>query len=88
MRAVIVREIGPIASHAVRYPILSQGRTRYRKRTPNLMAQCMNEIFEILEAGKLRPAPTATRPLDAFAKSLQDIVDRRVSGRIVLLPNP
>jgi NADPH:quinone reductase len=60
----------------------------YRKRTPDLMAQCIQEIFTMFEAGKLKPAATVTRPLDAFAESLQDIVDRRVSGRIVLLPNP
>jgi len=59
----------------------------YRKRTPDLMAQCMQEIFAMFEAGKLKPAATVTRPLDAFAESLEDIVDRRVSGRIVLLPN-
>lgn len=60
----------------------------YRKRTPELMAQCMQEIFAMFEAGKLKPATTITRPLDAFAESLQDIVDRRISGRVVLLPNP
>lgn len=60
----------------------------YRKRTPDLMAQCLQEIFAMYEAGKLKPAATVTYPLDAFAKALQDIVDRRVSGRIVLLPNP
>jgi NADPH:quinone reductase len=37
--------------------------------------------------GKLKPAATVTYPLDGFAKALQDIVDRRISGRIVLLPN-
>jgi NADPH:quinone reductase len=60
----------------------------YRKRTPDLMAQCMQEIFAAFEAGKLKPAATVTRPLESFAESLQDIIDRRVSGRIVLLPNP
>ena len=60
----------------------------YRKRTPDLMAQCMQEIFGTFEAGKLKPAATVTRPLKSFAESLQDIIDRRVSGRIVLLPNP
>jgi NADPH:quinone reductase len=60
----------------------------YRKRTPDLMAQCMQEIFATFEAGKLKAATTVTRPLESFAESLQDIIDRRVSGRIVLLPNP
>jgi NADPH2:quinone reductase len=60
----------------------------YRKRRPDLMAQCMQEIFSMFEAGQLKPAATITRPLDAFAESLLDIVERRVSGRVVLLPNP
>jgi NADPH:quinone reductase len=60
----------------------------YRKRAPDLMAQCLHEIFAMYEVGKLKPAATVTYPLDAFAKALQDVVDRRISGRIVLLPNP
>ena len=28
----------------------------YRKRTPDLMAQCIREIFALFEAGKLSPA--------------------------------
>jgi NADPH2:quinone reductase len=60
----------------------------YRKRTPDLMAQCMGEIFALFEAGKLKPAPTVTRPLADFAQALQDVVDRRVAGRVVLVPSP
>jgi NADPH2:quinone reductase len=59
----------------------------YRKRTPDLMVRCMEEIFALFEAGKLKPAPTVTRPLEEFAQALQDVVDRRVAGRIVLVPN-
>jgi NADPH2:quinone reductase len=60
----------------------------YRKRTPELMAQCLREIFALFETGKLKPAPTVTRPLEDFAQALQDVVDRRVAGRVVLVPNP
>jgi NADPH2:quinone reductase len=60
----------------------------YRKRTPDLMARCLDEIFALFEAGKLKPAPTVTRPLEDFAQALQDVVDRRVAGRVVLVPNP
>jgi NADPH:quinone reductase len=59
----------------------------YRKRAPDLMAQCIDEIFALYEAGKLKPAPTVTRPLQDFAQALQGVVDRRVAGRIVLVPN-
>jgi NADPH:quinone reductase len=60
----------------------------YRKRMPDLMGQCMDEIFALYEAGKLKPAATVTYPLEGFASALQDIVDRRATGRIVLEPNP
>lgn len=60
----------------------------YRKHAPHLMARCMREIFSWYEAGKLRPVATVTYPLNSFALALQEIVDRRANGRIVLLPNP
>ncbi|HEX4411419.1 MAG TPA: NADPH:quinone oxidoreductase family protein [Xanthobacteraceae bacterium] len=60
----------------------------YRKRMPEMMSECMREIFTLYEHGKLKPAPFQSRPLDAFSTSLQEIVDRRASGRIVLEPNP
>jgi NADPH2:quinone reductase len=59
----------------------------YRKRRPDLMRQCIGEIFSWYEAGKLRPAFAVTYPLDSFAQALQEVVDRRVNGRIVLVPN-
>jgi NADPH:quinone reductase len=60
----------------------------YRKRTPDLMAQCLQEIFAMFEAGKLKPSPTITYPLERFAKAMQDVRDRHVRGRAVLVQNP
>jgi NADPH:quinone reductase len=60
----------------------------YRKRTPELMAECMKEIFALFEAGKLQPSPTVTYPLEQFASALHDVQDRRVRGRAVLVQNP
>jgi len=57
----------------------------YRKRTPDLMAKCIDEIFTLFEAGKLKPSSTATYPLEQFAQAMQDIANRRVRGRIVLV---
>jgi NADPH2:quinone reductase len=59
----------------------------YRKRTPNLMRQCMQEIFSWYEVGKIRPTRTVTYPLDSFAQALQEVADRRANGRVVLMPN-
>lgn len=56
----------------------------YRKRTPQLMAQCISEIFEMFKVGKIKAPPTVVYPLDQFSKAMQDIESRRVRGRIVL----
>jgi NADPH2:quinone reductase len=56
----------------------------YRKRTPELMAECIREIFALYSDGKLKPAPTVTYPLEKFATALADVRDRRIAGRIVL----
>lgn len=60
----------------------------YRKRMPDMMAKCLNQIFALFEAGQIRPPPFHTVPLDAFATSLQKVVDRRAEDRIILEPNP
>jgi len=60
----------------------------YRKRMPDAMARCFQDIFAMFEAGTIKPAPTTTYPLDSFAEALQEVVDRRVAGRNVLVPNP
>jgi NADPH2:quinone reductase len=60
----------------------------YRKRMPEMMAECMREIFALYSADKLKPTPFRSVPLDAFATSLQAVVERRAAGRIVLEPNP
>jgi NADPH:quinone reductase len=59
----------------------------YRKKTPQLMARCLAEIFSMYEAGKLRPAPARTYPLPGFRNALADLQERRLHGRIVLVPS-
>jgi NADPH2:quinone reductase len=56
----------------------------YRKRLPEQMAACFKEIFALYKAGKLKPAPVKTYPLEQFAAALHDIEDRKARGRIVL----
>lgn len=56
----------------------------YRKRRPADMQACFAEIYALHAAGKLKPLPTKTYPLEQFAQALADIRDRKVRGRIVL----
>lgn len=58
----------------------------YRKRMPQQMVACFADIFALYEAGKVRPSPTRTLPLERFQDALKEIVERRVRGRIVLTP--
>jgi NADPH:quinone reductase len=58
----------------------------YRKRSPDLMARCINEIFAMFNAGKLKPGLVVTHPLEMFGQALQQVVDRKARGRIVLTP--
>jgi D-arabinose 1-dehydrogenase-like Zn-dependent alcohol dehydrogenase len=46
----------------------------------------LKELVELGRAGRFRPIPTASRPLDQANASLQDLRGRRVVGRIVLEP--
>jgi NADPH2:quinone reductase len=57
----------------------------YRKKMPDLAAQCFAEIFAFYEAGLIKPAPFTTLPLAEFATGLRMVQDRTAKGRVVLL---
>lgn len=56
----------------------------YRKRKPELMAQCFAEVFALFASGTIEPPPVTTYPLEEFATALHAIQDRTARGRIVL----
>lgn len=58
----------------------------YRKRAPAQVAACYQEIFQLQVAGKLKPSPHETYPLDRFAEGLRRIQSREARGRVILLP--
>ena len=58
----------------------------YRKRLPQDVAACFAAIFALHGAGKVRPMPMETMPLDDVAASLGRLATRQVQGRLVLLP--
>ena len=57
----------------------------YRKRTPERMQDCFDQIFKLYDAGKIGPIPFKTLPLEEVGKALGAIRDRTARGRIVLL---
>ena len=58
----------------------------YRRRTPELMRQCFQEIFAFWEAGKIHAPPSRTLPLGDYAKAMHAIEARTATGRMVLVP--
>lgn len=58
----------------------------YRRRTPELMQQCFEEIFRFFTEGKLEPPPSQTMALADYAQAMHLIEARQTSKRLVLLP--
>ncbi len=58
----------------------------YRKRAPEKMAHCIDEIFRLYSGGKLVQAPVSLYALHDVPKALADLRERRVSGRLILQP--
>jgi NADPH:quinone reductase len=58
----------------------------YRKRTPDQVRACFEDVFALYAAGKLKPAPSETFPLERFAEALQKIQTRKALGRVILTP--
>jgi NADPH:quinone reductase len=56
----------------------------YRKRMPERMRECFDEVFRLFEKGLLKPPVTSVRPLERFAEALGQIRDRKAKERIVL----
>ena len=58
----------------------------YRKRMPELVQKCFDDVFALFTADKLRPPPTSFYPLRDYARALADLGQRQLSGRAILIP--
>ena len=58
----------------------------YRKRTPDLMADCYREVFELYTEGAVTAPPTVTLTLSEWRSALEALANRTVKNRMVLLP--
>lgn len=56
----------------------------YRKRRPDLVADCYAEIFAWYESGKLFPGKVDLYPLEEVTAALTAVRDRTASGRVIL----
>lgn len=56
----------------------------FQKQEPERFRALMAELLGWLQEGRIRPSITARYPLDQASKALQDIIDRRVTGKVVV----
>ena len=55
-------------------------------REPRANAQNLKEIFDFFEAGKIKPQISASYKLEDVGKAFEDLIERRVKGKVVLTP--
>ena len=55
-------------------------------REPEENAANLAQLGRWVEEGKLKPHVSATYPLEQCARALQDILDRKAKGKIILTP--
>jgi len=59
----------------------------YRERDPAWVQRVQMELYELWQQGKLKPYVSARFPLERYADALACFVERRVQGKMILLPN-
>jgi NADPH2:quinone reductase len=58
----------------------------YRKKAPEEMRHCIQEIFRLYEAGRLAAPPSTVLALDQVRDALRQLEARTAPGRLVLIP--
>jgi NADPH2:quinone reductase len=55
-------------------------------RHPDRNAEMLDQVLDRIAAGRLSPVEPVTYPLDDVAQALQDLADRKVAGKVALVP--
>ncbi len=58
----------------------------YRKRRPDLVAECYRDVFGLFEAGAITPPKSAVFPLSGWRRAYDDVASRSALHRILLDP--
>jgi NADPH2:quinone reductase len=93
-RVVIVGfATGRIPTLKMNYPMLKNIEVSglqisdYRKRTPDLMAQCYEEIFALYGEGRVLAPPSRTFAFSDWREAVETLKSRATSDRIILQPD-
>lgn len=57
----------------------------YRKKMPEAVRECFEKVFDLYLQGRIWTPPVARYALEDYATALDDLVNRRVTGRAVLV---
>jgi NADPH2:quinone reductase len=60
----------------------------YRKRTPELMRRCYEQIFDLTVSGALVPPAHHARPLTEWRSAVEELSGRATTARLLLQPPP
>lgn len=58
----------------------------FLRRDPAVTQQHLKDLFELYTSGKVRPPITESYPLAEAPRALRDVMERRVKGKVVILP--
>lgn len=58
----------------------------YRKRRPDIIDAAFREVLVLAAEGRIVPGPRKCYPLEEYATALDDLLERRVRGRVILQP--
>lgn len=56
----------------------------FRARDPQRGNELVQELVDLLTTGKIKPYISATYPLENAAQALRDMIDRKVTGKVVV----
>jgi NADPH2:quinone reductase len=59
----------------------------YNQRDPGLVDACTRELFDLYDAGKIKPYVSRRLPLEEAAQALADVAAGKTTGKVVLLPD-
>jgi len=83
---------GPIPKLPLNLPLLKGASAvgvfwgAWAMRDPKAHHQNMSELFEMFEAGKIKPHVAGAYPLEKFLEAFQELSGRRAIGKVVLTP--
>jgi NADPH2:quinone reductase len=58
----------------------------YRKRRPEQVRACFEDVFSLFEQGLLKPTRLEIHPLEDYSRAMAALLERRATGRTVLKP--